>query len=128
MAETEQNGGNPPLNPMEPAEKLAESSISDAANVNQTDDAAVTKAEKYERHGVADGVETSPSKRRKLDMTLANEEQGPTRSERQKGVAPIKSESVPPSTLEGASAYNLDNQVPRISTGQQERQRRRCCR
>ncbi len=90
---------NPP-NPLEPAIELEESSTSDLLDKNihpqqspTAEDSAVTKAEKFERHGIADGVEGSPLKRRKLDSE--NGSQGPTRSERQKGVAPIKKESVP---------------------------------
>lgn len=98
MAGMEYSSGDPPPNPLDPAIQLEESS-----NTNMLDktvypqqvptavDSAVTKAEKFERHGMADGVEASPSKRRKLDSK--NGTQGPTGSERQKGVAPIKTES-----------------------------------
>ncbi len=93
----EQSGGNAPSNPLEPNSELEEPSATSAVNSTvhpQTDqiteDSAVTKAEKYERHGIADSVEESPSKRRRLDPRV---EDGPTKSERQKGVAPIKAES-----------------------------------
>ena len=62
--------------------------------IPMTEDSAVTRAEKFERHGVADGVEESSSKRRKLDSENGN--RGPIQSERRKGVAPIKKESVAP--------------------------------
>ena len=90
--------GHPPPNPLEPAVQLEDSSRSDLLDktvhpqqVPMTEDSAVTKAEKTERHGLAHGVEESPLKRRRLDS--ANETQSPTQSERQKGVAPIKKES-----------------------------------
>ncbi len=63
------------------------------------EDSSVTKAEKFERHGVAtrelgaEGFEQSPAKRIKLDgdngevSTVSNADA----PERQKGVAPIKS-------------------------------------
>ena len=99
MEGLEQSIGHPAANPLEPALQLEDSSNSNvldrAVHPQQgpmVEDSAVTKAEKLERHGVADGVEESSSKRRKLD--LENGDQSPTRSERQKGVAPIKKESV----------------------------------
>lgn len=116
-----------PPNPLEPATHLEEpsgpSSLDRSVHPQQAqnaEDSAVTKAEKYERHGVeveveepsvkgmklenatkleerdfhdAKGdVDESPSKRIKLENSTNNEEQGPTRSERQKGIAPIKRE------------------------------------
>lgn len=54
------------------------------------EDSALTKAEKCERHGGLDEFEDSPAKRVKLDMD--SEESRLTKSERQKGVAPIKAE------------------------------------
>ena len=66
--------------------------------IPMTEDSAVTKAEKLERHGVADGVEESSSKRRKVDSENGN--RGPIQSERQKGVAPIKKESVAPTPID----------------------------
>lgn len=99
MAEMEYSSGHPPPNPLEPAIKLEESSNSDLLDktvhpqqLPTAEDSAVTKAEKFERHGVADNVEESPSKRRRLDSE--NGTQGPIGSERQKGVVPIKKESV----------------------------------
>lgn len=97
MAGLEDNSGDPPPNPLEPAIKLDESSNSDLVDKKvhpqqapMAEDSAVTRAEKFQRHGIADGVEISSSKRRKLDSE--NGPQAPTRSERQKGVAPIKVE------------------------------------
>ena len=98
MEQLESSTGHPPPNPLDPAIQLKESSESDLLDktvhpqqVPLTADSAVTKAEKIERHGVAHGLDESPSKRRRLDS--ANETQNPTQSERQKGVAPIKKES-----------------------------------
>lgn len=88
--------------------------------MQMADDSAVTKAEKIERHGINGGGDAheSPSKKRKvanqndaaalepMDVDLRsetddsnskrnkrqNEDKNPARSERQKGVAPIKAE------------------------------------
>lgn len=101
MAEMQYSNADAPPNPLEPAIKLRDPSNSGLVDqnihplqVSAVEDSAVTKAEKFERHGStdADGVEESPSKRRKI--ISENETQRPTRSERQKGVAPIKPESV----------------------------------
>ena len=54
------------------------------------EDSAVTKAEKVERHGASAEFEDSPAKRVKLENDLGH--LGPTKSDRQKGVAPIKPE------------------------------------
>ena len=101
MEALEPSNGHPPPNPLEPAVELVESSnphwIDKTIHPQQnpmTEDSAVTKAEKFERHGMADGVEESSSKRRKLDSENGN--RGPIQSERQRGVAPIKKESVAP--------------------------------
>ena len=95
----EHSSGDPPCNPLDPAIKLEKSFNSDLHDqtlhsqpLPTAEDSAVTKAEKFERHGITDGVEESPSKRRKVDPEGGT--QGPTRSERQNGVAPIKTESV----------------------------------
>lgn len=97
MTEMKSSGGQSPRNPLEPAIKLdSESELLDKVvhpqQVPTNEDSAVTKAEKFERHGIADGMEESPPKRRKLESE--NGMQNPTPSERQKGVAPIKEESV----------------------------------
>ncbi len=96
-------GGKKPLNPLEPAVTLVGPQDPSAANlvekrahfqdVQMAGDSAVTKAEKYERHGTEDIVAESPSKKRKLETQQENGHRGPTKSERQKGVAPIKPES-----------------------------------
>ncbi len=98
MTGMEYNSAYPPPNPLEPAIKLEQSSHPDLVDkivhpqqLLAAEDSAVTKAEKFERHGIAEAVEESPSKRRKMD--LENDSQGPTQSERRKGVAPIKKES-----------------------------------
>ena len=95
----EQDGGDQPPNPLEPDVKLKEPSVSSLADktahpqdLQMAEDSAVTKAEKYERHGFINGVEESPSKRRKLDPSQEDEDVVPTKSERVKGVAPIKTE------------------------------------
>ena len=91
--------GHAAPNPLEPAIKLENFSNPELLDktvhpqqVPTAEDSAVTKAEKFERHGIANGVEESPSKRIKLEVE--NGVQRSTRSERQKGVAPIKVESV----------------------------------
>ena len=59
-------------------------------------DSAVTRAEKFEGHGATDQFEEPPQKRMKLGTgdDLRKDNLQPTKSERQKGVAPIKPESV----------------------------------
>ena len=95
----ESNHPHPPPNPLEPAVNLEKEKPSNSHLLNQTvhpqqvptlEDSAVTRAEKYERHGSAGNVEESSSKRRKLDT--GNEFLTPTPRERQKGIAPIKEE------------------------------------
>lgn len=97
--EVKREGGNAPPNPLNPSADL-DSSMPDAVDtkahpqqVPLAEDSAVTKAEKYERHGIADGVEETPSKRRKVESSVHGEDQAVTKSERRKGVAPIKAES-----------------------------------
>ncbi|KAL9068350.1 MAG: hypothetical protein Q9161_006273 [Pseudevernia consocians] len=97
MAGLEYSSGDPPPNPLDPAVKLEQPFNSHVVDktvhpqqASTAEDSAVTKAEEFERRGIADGVEESLSKRRKLDLEIGT--QGPTRSERQKGVAPIKKE------------------------------------
>ncbi len=143
MSGTKRDSGNMPSNPLKPATQLKHSSESASLDkyvhpqqAHNAEDSAVTKAEKYERHGIgaavkaspaeaeshsAEGhVEVSPSKRIKLDNATDHEAQdshvasgdveespsrrmnledlstdeakAPTRSERLKGVAPIKQE------------------------------------
>ena len=63
------------------------------------EDSAITKAEKIGRHAIEDSPEEPPTKRVKLESTelvleLELQEEAQTRTERQKGVAPIKAESV----------------------------------
>ena len=95
-------GGKKPPNPLEPAVTLLGPQDPSTANlagkrahpqdVQMPGDSAVTKAEKYERHGIEDIVAESPSKKRKLENQQENGHRDPTKSERQKGVAPIKPE------------------------------------
>ena len=96
-------GGEKPPNPLEPAVTLVGPQHPSAPNlvekrahpqdVQMVEDSAVTKAEKYERHGIENIVAESPSKKRKLENQQEDGQLGPTKSERQKGVAPIKPES-----------------------------------
>lgn len=63
------------------------------------EDSAVTKAEKIERHVIEDTPEEPPTKRAKLEpseqaLELELQEQDQTKTGRQKGMAPIKAESV----------------------------------
>ena len=90
-------------NPLEPTTALipepvrgeSDSLIHPQAEV-APEDSTVTKAEKFERHAAADDFEASSAKRVKLD--IGDDHDGSnataTRRERQKGVAPIKAESV----------------------------------
>ena len=113
MAAVEQNGGDAPPNPLEPAAELVDSSstsVLDSTVHPQQDvmetDSAVTKAEKHERHGGVEGLEESPTKRRKVDASAENGDQVLTKSERQKGVVPIKAESASSRALREHVAYS----------------------
>lgn len=98
----EQLDGQKPPNPLEPAVTLVGPQDTSAANlaekrahpqdVQMEGDSAVTKAEKYERHGIESVVAESSSKKRKLENQQENGHRLLTQSERQKGVAPIKPE------------------------------------
>lgn len=97
--EVKREGGNAHPNPLNPSADL-DSSMPDAVDtevhpqqVLLAEDSAVSKAEKYERHGITDGVEETPSKRRKVKSSVDGEDQAVTKSERRKGVASIKAES-----------------------------------
>ena len=97
MSDLQQDGGNAPLNPLEPSVKLGQPSDTVNSAVHPQNeplegDSAVTKAEKFERRSKEDELEESPAKRRKTDAGLRNEDQSLTKGERQKGVAPIKPE------------------------------------
>lgn len=92
-------------NPLEPTTTLLPGSASAGMEqqvhpqkVVAPGDSAVTRAEKYERHAEPEDFVESRSKRIKLDVDPEADadavEQEPTLSERQKGVAPIKAESV----------------------------------
>ena len=94
----------------------------------EDEDSAVTKAEKFERHAASEHDEEHPSKRVKLEPSgdTLEGDPSPTKSERQKGVAPIKPESVclrQNILSPGLTLY----QVPRASTWYQERQKCYCC-
>lgn len=98
----EQVGGEEPPNPLEPVVTLVGPQEPSAANVTEkrahpqdlrmAGDSAVTKAEKYEKHGMESLVAESSSKKRKLEDQQDNGYRGLTQSERRKGVAPIKPE------------------------------------
>ena len=101
-----QNDQEIPCNPLDPDGSLKAPStepslheISHPPQLPQVEDSAVTKAEKFERHGLLAGddvTELPPSKRVKLDSDHSfNSGHGPTTSERQKGIAPIKAEYRP---------------------------------
>ena len=98
----EQLDGEKPPNPLEPAVTLLGPQDPSAASLAEKrvhpqdaqmeGDSAVTKAEKYERHGIESRVTESLSKKRKLGNQQENGHRLLTQSERQKGVAPIKPE------------------------------------
>jgi len=89
-----------PLNPESTLKAPPPESLREEAHPPQTpylEDSAVTKAEKFERHGLASeelGVEHPPAKRLKLDVENDEAPAAPNGQvrERQKGVAPIKLE------------------------------------
>ena len=97
------NGPAKVANPTDPNMVLEPTSASHAVEKvvhpqkeEAAEDSAVTKAEKFERHAVSDDFSESPAKRVKLDRGngTPQEVSGPTKSERRKGVAPVKAESV----------------------------------
>ncbi|KAL8761505.1 MAG: hypothetical protein Q9184_002384 [Pyrenodesmia sp. 2 TL-2023] len=109
------------MNPLESLQPLK--SPANALNIDReahpqqdvfAEDSAVTKAEKLERHGGPDNdLHQSPTKRIKinpLDIQGADEN-GVTKSERRKGVAPIKSEFLlyPPGTERDRGATVQDD-------------------
>ena len=89
-------------NPLEPSDSLMPEpvkgtiqSLHPQKDVAE-EDSAVTKAEKFERHAAADAFPESAAKRVKLDVEVSpeREDQSAAKTERQKGIAPIKAESV----------------------------------
>lgn len=89
-----------PVIPLEPAggslerptPSMAVDQVAHPPDREMPEDSAATHAEKVQRRD-ADVVEESPAKRRKLECSVEEEEdQVPTKSERQKGVVPIKAE------------------------------------
>lgn len=97
------SGGEMPPNPLDPQEALRRPPEECSTELAHPDrkpseqDSAVTRAEAAERnHGRDDDHEGVPAKRIKLDAAENELSGGPrvTVSERQKGVAPIKAESV----------------------------------
>ena len=101
MANMEDEGQNLALNPVDPSTRLkpdlASAAVAKKVHPQQTqfeEDSALSKAEKYERHGNVYDVDKLPSKRIKLDPDAGpgQEDQALNRSERRKGVAPIKAE------------------------------------
>ncbi|KAL8785018.1 MAG: hypothetical protein Q9213_003611 [Squamulea squamosa] len=90
------------VNPLEPQDSLKPSVIQEIErtahpqNIILDEDSAVTKAEKLERHGSLNDFSESVAKRIKLEASAVEvaSTEGPTKSERRKGVAPIKPESV----------------------------------
>ena len=93
-------GGETSANPLEPAVTLVgpqDGNVTEKRahpqDIQMAEDSAVTKAEKYERHGIESVVAESPSKKRKLENQQENGNHTLSQSERHKGVAPIKPES-----------------------------------
>ncbi len=103
MSDTKDEVQDLALNPVDPSTILKHDVTSDTiaktVHPQQTpfeEDSAVTKAEKYERHGDTHDIDEIPTKRIKLDpsASLDPKDQAPLRSERRKGVAPVKAELV----------------------------------
>lgn len=74
---------------------------------------AVTKAEKIERHSTTGGDEERSLKRVKLEPSsdLEVQKEAPARIERQKGVTPIKAESVAFQQLPELQAHNVSDSL-----------------
>ena len=103
MSNAEDASQDLPPNPVDSSTNLkpglASEEVRNTIHPQQTqfeEDSAVTKAEKIERHGDGQDIDNQPTKRIKLDASAGVEtrDQAPTKSERRKGVAPIKAESV----------------------------------
>ena len=77
------------------------------------EDSAVTKAEKIERHSTTDGDEERSLKRVKLEPSsdLEVQKEAPARIERQKGVTPIKEESVAFQQHPELQAHNVSDSL-----------------
>lgn len=98
MEENQEGVSNPVVSDQSLKLEPTSSSAADERPVPQSplaEDSAVTKAEKIEWHGTTDSDEPS-SKRVKLEPSgdFELQEEAPARSKRQKGVTPIKAESV----------------------------------
>ncbi|KAA6414750.1 MAG: tRNA-dihydrouridine synthase 3 [Lasallia pustulata] len=121
-----------PPNPLDPQESLKPTPAAVGAEIPHpaqplyAEDSATTKAEKGERHGLmkcdgSDGsVEESPAKRIKLEAEGHEGRvgtHGPTPSERQKGVAPIKAEFLvyPPGSKQDRSGTVIDDDAAEAS-------------
>lgn len=76
-------------------------------------DSAATKAERIERHGTTDSGEEPSSKRVKLEPSgeLELRKEAPARSDRQKGVTPIKAESVAFQQIPGLQAHSVSDSL-----------------
>lgn len=103
MANGRDDNDHSARNPVDPSTdlkpELSSDTVAKAVHPQQTqfdEDSAATKAEKYERHADAQGIDELPSKRIKLDPTPGTVQisQNLPPSERRKGVAPVKAESV----------------------------------
>ncbi|KAI9714572.1 MAG: hypothetical protein M1812_006377 [Candelaria pacifica] len=121
-----------PVNPLDPSNSLKEPPpelLREEAHPPQPpllEDSAVTKAEKYERHGLIDdtsfdNLENPPSKRVKLDdefQSLQSHSNGqPKVGERIKGVAQVKPEFVihPPGSKQARAAQPADDDAAEAS-------------
>ena len=103
MSDLKDEGQDLVLNPVDPSTSLKHDVNSETTtkivHPQQTqfeEDSAVTKAEKYERHGDIHDIDETPTKRIKLDPNtdLDRKKQALLNSERRKGVAPVKAELV----------------------------------
>ncbi|KAL8673067.1 MAG: hypothetical protein Q9168_002490 [Polycauliona sp. 1 TL-2023] len=96
-SEAHENGTNPldSVETLKPPTSVPDvERVAHPQNTVLDEDSAVTKAEKVERHGRLDESAEPEPKRIKIDLEAEEEAtgHGPTRSERRKGVAPIKPE------------------------------------
>lgn len=99
MEENQELVSNPAMSEQALKPQSSSPSVEQGAHLQQTpleEDSAVTKAEKIEWHGKIDSSEEPSTKRVKLEPSgdVELREEAAARTERRKGVTPIKAESV----------------------------------
>lgn len=96
MEENRERASNPVESEPGQLTSLSADQIVHPPQISLGEDSAVTKAEKIEQHGTTDSGEEPSSKRVKVEPSndFETQQEAPAQNERQKGVTPIKAESV----------------------------------